>query len=859
MIVTSFKLSLHRGENKTCRDFLCVFSSLHKKLLRGFATPSPLRRVVVGLVGFVGLLFFLLFFSIPAFAQTSWQSELVKVDGAGRITYVKDADGFVIPDFSHAGYKGGEPVPDYQPPASRTETVTPIPNADNTNNIQQAINKIAALAPDADGFRGVVRLGAGKYLIDGTINLNVSGIVLRGAGRGRDVATDQLTDNDLQNMTLIYRRGTGGGLATNVIVMGPASASSATWGLDANNETNKVNITTSKLMPGDFSFEVQSTAGYAAGDAVCIKYPSTEALLAALWYGGNTNWVNGSDASQKWKTSDINICYYRYIVRIDGNQITLDAPVFYGLDRQYSQAYMHKITTGTIYTNIGIEDLRVSMDRTPESITTTPDQNCIKMNALENCWAKGLHLSDFIRSGIQTEAVTRSTIEDCRAVDCSGFITGSSQYNFNNYHRSQLILFKNCFSRNGRHHWISNGCATTSGIVVLNHTSTLANAASEGHRYLSQGILIDGWKETGAYANNANKLGFYLRDNMGTYHGWGAIFSVFWNCDVQNGSIYLDKVPTGQNYSIGSVANTVREYRNNDPKYTMGYNEGQNKPGLFPKSLYEAQLNARKIFAITENPQNVHTCANTAVQLSVTVQSPDPNVVTYRWKKDGNYIKDATQRTLTINRATTSDVGVYTVEVQYAGISLESDPAELTITEPLPELQFSVFPETFRIGKTYQIMVGDPQTGAYPNVTDYFWDYTGTGMIFAVRTENPVEITVGSNATDGILRAKVNHPCGTKILERSISIDRSTGYEDRETDGIRIFPNPANDDLRIQNIQSIKHIEIIDASGKKIYSLPVAQDIGELVISLPKNISGIYFVRLLLGSGKTKSYKFMVK
>ena len=95
--------------------------------------------------------------------------------------------------------------------------------------------------------------------------------------------------------------------------------------------------------------------------------------------------------------------------------------------------------------------------------------------------------------------------------------------------------------------------------------------------------------------NNAHRLGFFLRDNMGTNHGWGAIFSVLWNCDVQNGAIYLCKIPTGQNYSIGSSARTIREYRNNDPKYSIGYNEGQNRAGLYPKSLYEAQLNARRL------------------------------------------------------------------------------------------------------------------------------------------------------------------------------------------------------------------------------------------------------------------------
>ena len=804
--------------------------------------------------------YILIFLAVPVFAQTAWQSDLVKVDEKGVITYHKDADGFVIPDFSHAGYKGGEPIPNYQPPVSRIENVSPIANADNTANIQQAINKIASLTPDANGFRGVVQLAAGRYYVDATINLNASGVILRGAGRGRDAATSQITETDLQNMTMIYRRGTGGALATNVIVIGAANASATTWGANTSNETYKVNITTQKVMPGNFSFDVQSAAGYSVGDAVCIKYPSTEQLLAALWYGGNTNWVNGGDASQKWAINNINISFHRYIVKIEGNRITVDAPIFYCLDRQYSQPYMHKITTGTVYTNIGIENLRISMDRTPSSITDIPDQNCIKMNALENCWAKGLHLCDFIRSGIQTEAVTRSTVEDCRAVDCSGYITGSSQYNFNNYARSQLILFKNCVARDGRHHWISNGTSTVSGIVVLNFTSSNSAAASEGHRYLSQGILIDGWKEVGTFANNAQKIGFYLRDNMGTYHGWGAIFSVLWNCDINNGTVLLDKVPTGQNYSIGSTALTVRKYRNSDSKYTTGYNEGQNRQGLYPKSLYEAQLNARSLpvdFTINEHPKPVKTCLNSNAGFSVNANL---NTVTVKWKKDGQYIEGAVGKTYYIDNVTNSDVGVYSAEVSYEEITKESEPAELSLFEPLPaELQFSDFPEIIYAGGNYRIETGDPVTGLYPDVISYQWSYSGTGVYFNSQITNPVEISVSKQATDGILKANVSHPCGTKAAEKNITIHTATGNPELTTDNIHIFPNPADDTVYIQNLQSVKQIEIINVSGQKLFYMPVDRNSSQITVSLSDYPSGVYMLRILFDSDEEKIFKLIKK
>ena len=100
-------------------------------------------------------------------AQDSWQSKLLKMSDDGSLTYVRDADGFVLPDFSQAGYKNGEPIPVVDLP-DRTETISPLPDAsaDNTAHIQAAINKVGAYTPDGNGIRGVVLLKAGRYNVE---------------------------------------------------------------------------------------------------------------------------------------------------------------------------------------------------------------------------------------------------------------------------------------------------------------------------------------------------------------------------------------------------------------------------------------------------------------------------------------------------------------------------------------------------------------------------------------------------------------------------------------------------------------------------------------------------------------------
>ena len=69
-----------------------------------------------------------------------WQSQLVWEDVSGSLKYAPCADGFFIPDFSHAGYMGGGIT---LPEVEVVKTISPI-SGDNTSHIQSAINEIAA-------------------------------------------------------------------------------------------------------------------------------------------------------------------------------------------------------------------------------------------------------------------------------------------------------------------------------------------------------------------------------------------------------------------------------------------------------------------------------------------------------------------------------------------------------------------------------------------------------------------------------------------------------------------------------------------------------------------------------------------
>ena len=110
-------------------------------------------------------------------------SKLVYPGSDGRLVYVPDEKGNIIPDFSHCGYMGGGVA---LPDVPVVLTVRPQTEGDDTARLQAAIDDVSNRALDANGFRGTLLLQRGKYRIGGTLQIRASGVVLRGEGTGEN-------------------------------------------------------------------------------------------------------------------------------------------------------------------------------------------------------------------------------------------------------------------------------------------------------------------------------------------------------------------------------------------------------------------------------------------------------------------------------------------------------------------------------------------------------------------------------------------------------------------------------------------------------------------------------------------------
>jgi len=556
------------------------------------------------------------FFNITLLAQETWQSEIVFYNDNGRLQYVRDSLGNIIPDFSYAGYKNSDqPIPDIPV----VLTIGPI-DGDNTAHIQQAIDSVAKMEVDSTGFRGALLLKSGSYEIKGTVYINESGIVLRGEGDGDDPSQNTIlyaTGNSPKQRTVLIA---GGNDETKWRDMVPGT---------------KSYITDDTVLVGAKTFHVQKPNYYHRGDNIIIFHPCTDEWLQAIDYGGthsnDPNAEPGVDVP--WEVGSQPIVYNRYIKKIEGDAITIDAPLYNHFIKAQSKSYVYKYLRHKLKTNIGIENLRIDIE-TVGGTNENHAWNGIDLFLVEDAWVRNCTVLHFGESGFRTHTATRVTIEKCKALDPVSEITGGRRYNFEAYTASQQILFKDCLATNGRHHYMSNGTSWASDVVFLNCKSSGAYASSEGHRRWSQGLLYDNLEELDGPrpGYNPRLLGLYCRGYYGTSHGWAAAHSVAWNCDVAQGDLIVQKPPTAQNYAIGCKGNRITGKKPpasfDEPQ---GYIEGSNKSGLYPRSLFLAQLDDRHSATGLGQPKRKITLAKT-INLVCAYPNPFNQQLTYRFE-----------------------------------------------------------------------------------------------------------------------------------------------------------------------------------------------------------------------------------
>jgi hypothetical protein len=460
----------------------------------------------------VFLVFVLL--QVITYAQTS---SLVSMGSNGNLIYTPDSRGNVIPDFSAVGFRNGD-IPIFS--IGIVLTINPVAG-DNLANVQNAINQVAAMPVDASGFRGTILFTAGTYNLSDTVIISASGIVLRGEGFNGS-GTNFIATKPAQH-TLFKFLGTSG------------------TSYNSSSSTRKA-ITDSYVPIGKKQITVASGHAFAIGDKVFVHRIPNDAWINLL---GMNLLSNIDPLAVNWTASAYDMDSERKIEYINGNVITLDAPIMDSIDPIYSTGELVKFTDNRI-NNCGIENMRIS-----SIYTSSTDENhgweAVSFDNIYNAWAKNLEVYYFGYSAVHINSdASFITVDSCKMYDPKSIIDGGRRYSFNV--DGQRCLVQNCITRNGRHDYV-NGSRTCGPNVFYNSSATLQQSDIGPHHRWATGILFDNLTGNGNM-NVQNRL------VMGSGHGWSGGQIMFWNC---NAARMVIQDPPGDhiNWAIGCISPNV--------------------------------------------------------------------------------------------------------------------------------------------------------------------------------------------------------------------------------------------------------------------------------------------------------------
>lgn len=523
-------------------------------------------------VPFVGQLFIVLLFS--GICAQNIQAQLSP-----------DSLGNRIPDFSYCGYKASEiPIPNVS-----IQVVVPPSGNDATGWIQEAIDQVARLPVDENGFRGAVLLQAGDYKVSGNLKISASGIVLRGSGAGE--GGTRLIAAGKDRRTLIRIEGTNNRQAVG----------------------DTLRVAGEYVPVGAMELTLAGNHRLKVGGRIMIVRPSTKEWIQAL----GTSHFGGGITSLGWKPDEHSIYWDRTVVSVNGDRIVFDAPITTALDQQYGGGYVIPYTwTGRI-TDLGIENMQcVSEYNSRNPKDEAHAWMAITISNAADVWVRNMTFKHFAGSAVFVlETAKRITVENCKYLSPVSEIGGQRRNAF--LTMGQQCLFQRLYSEYGYHDFALGYCAPG------------PNAFVECYAYLPYSFSgpVDAWA-SGVLFDIVNIDGGALRyanlsqDNQGA--GWNAANSVFWQCSPSRMECFAP--PTAMNWAFGAWSEFSGD----------GYWENTNNH-VHPRSLFYAQLEKRlgknyvdrsNLIQITTNPTSSPTIEQAQ---KLTQIAREPAIPLYDW------------------------------------------------------------------------------------------------------------------------------------------------------------------------------------------------------------------------------------
>jgi len=461
----------------------------------------------------------------------------------GGLEYEVGPRGDRMPDYSHAGYRGGGVDP---PMVAATVIVEPT-TGDATDLIQRAIDHVATLTPDAEGFRGAVLLASGEYRVAGQLHITASGVVLRGRGSDRDGGSVIVATGRDRRGVIAVR----GGRAPE-----PDTA---------------VAIVDAYVPCGAARLSLASGHGLSVGDHVVIEHPSTKAWITAL--GMDRFPSRGGGSWLDWKPGSLDLAFERVVTAVEADVIVLDVPLPMALDRNLAASTVRRLAWPERIERIGVERLR--LESVGERDAATDEDHAwdgVSLTNVRDAWVRDCTMQGFSGSAVIVQrSASRITIDRCHSRAPRSELGGWRRRTF--FTSGGQTLVRDCTAHEGRNDFAVGHLAPGPNAFVR-CTASRAHGPSGPIGSWATGVLYDHVEIDGGALMLTN------REIADQGVGWASANGTAWVCTAPLVDVRMP--PTAANWSAGCRGEYVGDgfWKQLDQSTT-------------PKALYDAQLRER--------------------------------------------------------------------------------------------------------------------------------------------------------------------------------------------------------------------------------------------------------------------------
>ncbi|MDD3321717.1 MAG: DUF6298 domain-containing protein [Paludibacter sp.] len=464
----------------------------------------------------------------------------------GIISYSQDESENRLLDFSFCGYKSSE----QDIPNVENSIFVPLQTDDATDIIQRAINYVSQLKPNNKGFRGAVLLDKGVYNLSKSLWIKTSGVVLRGFDKTETV----LFRHGFDRSAILHIEGT------------------------ENQSVVDSFLSVSNYIPvNQKNIELSTVKNLKIGDKIKIIRSSTKEWISSL----GCDEFGGGISALGWKPGDIDICWIRVVRDMNGNVITLDAPLTMALDEKYGELKIVQYNGSGLISESGVENLTMISDYNKNY--PKDEDHCwtgVSIENAENCWVRQLDFKHLAGSAVILQPnSTKITVEDCISTEPISEIAGLRRMTF--YNLGQQNLFQRCYSEDGINDFAVGYCAPGPNAFVQCEAKRALGFSGAVSSW-SCGLLYD------VVNIDGNNLTFKNLGQSKNGAGWGTANSLFWQCSAAEIECYSPSTDA-KNYAYGCWAQF-----SGDGEWAESNNHVQ------PRSLYYAQLAAR----LNQNVEN---------------------------------------------------------------------------------------------------------------------------------------------------------------------------------------------------------------------------------------------------------------